>query len=87
MAEAAKGAAPPAWDIAAMQGLRCDVVNAALADGQVLLHVGQREQREDASVGVQRLQTLVLTPYSAKRLQELLAYLVSQHDQRRGDPA
>jgi hypothetical protein len=86
MADAATTAAP-AWDTAGMQSLRCDVVNAVLAEGQVVIHVGQRERREDASTGVQHLQTLVLTPYSAKRLQELLAYLVSQHHPRRGDPA
>lgn len=67
-----------------MASLRCDVANALGTASAVVLHLGQREQRTGGEAGVRLLRTLTLTPYSAKRLQELLAVLVREHDRRRG---
>jgi hypothetical protein len=49
----------------------------------VRVHFGQREAAEDGAAGVRLAHTLTLTPYAAKRLQELLAVLVGEHDRRR----
>jgi hypothetical protein len=75
---------PPAWDTARMETVRCDVASATVADGEVLLHFGQRATRADGVQGVQQVQGVRLTPYCAKRLQELLAVLVRDHDRRGG---
>lgn len=83
----AAGAHPPAWTTSRMETVRCDVANVAGTAAEVAIHVGQREQRENGEAGVARLATLRLTPYSAKRLQELLAVLVNEHDRRHGGPA
>lgn len=66
-----------------MQTLHCDVANASSEGAQVRVHFGQRETREDGDAGVRLSQTLQLTPYAAKRLQELLALLVGELDRRR----
>lgn len=69
-----------------METVRCDVANAGGAGQEVLVHLGRREARADGASGVGLARTVRLTPYGAKRLQELLAALVRDHDQRRGDP-
>lgn len=67
-----------------MQTLRCDVGQAVPEAGTVLVHLGQREAREDGAALVRPQAALQLTPYVAKRLQELLSLLVQEHDRRRG---
>lgn len=83
----AEGAPPPAWDTSRMATSRCDVANAAVTGAEVVVHAGVREAREDGTQGVALLHTLHLTPWSARRLQELLALLVREHDRRRGGPS
>lgn len=84
MADAADGARPPAWDISRMETARCDVASAALSSAGVVVHFGRRAAREGGAAGVDLVHTLELTPYGAKRLQELLAVLVRDHDRRPG---
>jgi len=67
-----------------METLPCDVANAAASGAGVIVQFGRREPRDGGAVGVNLVQTVELTPYAAKRLQELLAALVRDHDQRQG---
>lgn len=85
MADASDPNRPPPWDTAAMETLRCDVANAAVQGDEVMVHFGRREAGEGGELGVRHLRALRLTPYAAKRLQELLAVLVRDHDRRRGN--
>jgi hypothetical protein len=80
MADAADTPRPPAWDTSRMQTLRCDVANATGSAAGVRLQFGRREARPDGASGVSLCHGVALTPYAAKRLQELLAVLVRQHD-------
>lgn len=76
----------PAWNTAALETVRCDVANAAVERDRVQVHAGVRVVREDGTTGVEHARTLVLTPYAARRLQELLAVLLGEHDRRHGGP-
>lgn len=67
-----------------MQTLRCDVASAAVESAEVRIHFGERETREGGAAGVRQAHTLALAPHAAKRLHELLALLVGEHDRRRG---
>lgn len=77
---------PPKWDLSRLETARCDVANAANAGADVVVHFGRREDGDQGEAGVSLARTMQLTPYAAKRLQELLAVLVHEHDKRRENP-
>lgn len=74
------GGGPPPWDISDMVVARCDVASAAADAGKVALHFGRRAPRADGAVRVDLAQELELSPYAARRLQELLNALLRHHD-------
>lgn len=84
MADAPPAGQPRRWDITGMSTVRCDVASVTASSSTVALRFGLRETRADGAAGVRLAQVIELTPYSAKRLQELLAVLVREHDRRNG---
>jgi hypothetical protein len=70
------------WDTSQLRSSECNVANATSTSKEVILSFGVSGAR-DGSPGelhVELLHRVVLDPVAAKRLQQLLMKLVSEHE-------
>lgn len=77
----------PRWDDAAMQSAYANVCNVLGTREEVTLLFGTNKawQAGDHEVQVALSQRIVLTPYTAKRLAQMLAQGVKEYEQRFGE--
>jgi len=75
------------WDTSALKSSYCNFCNANSTREEVVLNFGIN-QTWDRGVGgeleMQLLHRIILSPYAAKRLHELLGRLVGEHETRYG---
>ncbi len=74
-------------DIANLKSSYCNFCNATATREEVVLNFGINQNWElgQKDVDVQLLHRIILNPYAAKRLQELLGQLVREHEGRYGE--
>jgi hypothetical protein len=73
-------------DTSNLRSSYCNVCNATSTREEVVLNFGLNENWDlgRADVNVQLLHRIILSPGAAKRLQELLTKLMSEHEARYG---
>jgi hypothetical protein len=83
---------PPAdsrlrWDTSGLKSSYCNVANATSTREEVILNFGVNENwdRPRAELQVQLLHRIILSPFAAKRLQELLTKLIREYESRYGE--
>jgi len=81
--------APPTgvkWDTSQLKSSYCNVANATSTREEVIINFGinQNWERPKAELEVQLLHRIILSPYAAKRLQELLNKLIREYESRHG---
>ena len=74
-------------DLANLKSSYCNFVNATATREEVVLNFGINQNWElgRKDVDVQLLHRIILSPYAAKRLQELLIQLMREHESRYGE--
>lgn len=82
--------APPSgvkWDTSELKSSYCNVANATSTREEVIINFGvnQNWDRPKAVHEVQLLHRIILSPYAAKRLQELLNKLIREYESRHGE--
>ncbi len=98
---AAAAAAPPAaatiqpsqklrFDMANIKSTDCNVCNATSTREEVVINFGINKTWDMTGAAgkdmeVQLEHRIILSPYAAKRLQDLLARLITEHEQRYGE--
>lgn len=87
---AASKNAPPTgvkWDTSQLKSCYCNVANATSTREEVIINFGvnQNRERPKAVHEVQLLHRIILSPYAAKRLQELLNKLIREYESRHGE--
>lgn len=82
----APGEARLRWDTSALKSSYCNVANATSTREEVILNFGVNENwdRPRAELEVQLLHRIILSPFAAKRLQELLTKLIGEYEARYG---
>jgi hypothetical protein len=91
--EPPKGKAPAAgeqrlrWDTSELKSSYCNVANATSTREEVVLNFGVNSnwERPRAELEVQLLHRIILSPFAAKRLQELLTKLIREYETRYGE--
>ncbi len=82
-------AAGPAvrWDTAELKSTYCNVANATSTRQEVVLNFGVNENRDRprAELGIELLHRVILSPFAARRLQQLLTKLVTEYESRHGE--
>lgn len=75
------------FDTAELKSSYCNVCNATSTREEVVLNFGINESwdREQGDVSVKLTHRIIVSPYAAKRLQELLTKLMTEHEGRYGD--
>lgn len=75
------------WDASALKSSYCNVANATSTREEVVLNFGVNENwdRPRAELEVQLLHRIILSPFAAKRLQELLTKLIREYETRYGE--
>lgn len=75
------------WDTSALKSSYCNVANATSTREEVVLNFGVNENwdRSRAELQVQLLHRIILSPFAAKRLQELLTKLIREYEARHGE--
>ncbi len=65
----------------------CNVANATTTREEVVINFGvnQNWDRSRTEFEIQLLHRIILSPYAAKRLQELLTKLVKEYETRHGE--
>ena len=74
-------------DMANLKSSYCNFVNASSTREEVVLNFGVNQNWElgHKDMEVQLLHRIILSPYAAKRLQELLTRLMQEHEGRYGE--
>jgi hypothetical protein len=75
------------WDTTGLKSSYCNVANATSTREEVILNFGVNENwdRPRAELQVQLLHRIILSPFAAKRLQELLNKLIREYEARYGE--
>lgn len=75
------------WDTSQLKSSYCNVANATSTREEVVLNFGvnQNWDRPRAELEVQLLHRVILSPFAAKRLQQLLTKLVADYESRHGE--
>lgn len=75
------------WDTTQLKSSYCNVANATSTREEVVLNFGvnQNWDRPRAELEIQLLHRVILSPYAAKRLQQLLTKLITEYESRHGD--
>jgi hypothetical protein len=75
------------WDTSGLKSSYCNVANATSTREEVVLNFGVNENwdRPRAALEVQLLHRIILSPFAAKRLQELLSKLIREYETRYGE--
>jgi hypothetical protein len=75
------------WDTSGLKSSYCNVANATSTREEVILNFGVNENwdRPRAELEVQLLHRIILSPFAAKRLQELLTKLIREYETRYGE--
>lgn len=84
------GAPDPAsvrWDTSQLKSSYCNIANATSTREEVVLNFGvnQNWDRPRAELEIQLLHRIILSPYAAKRLQQLLTKLITEYETRHGE--
>ena len=79
-------AAGPAvrWDTARLETTYCNVANATSTRQEVVLNFGvnQNGDRPRGELGIELLHRVILSPFAARRLQQLLTKLITEYESR-----
>jgi hypothetical protein len=83
----APGEARLRWDTTGLKSSYCNVANATSTREEVVLNFGVNENwdRQRTELEVQLLHRIILSPFAAKRLQELLTKLIREYESRYGE--
>ena len=75
------------WDTSELKSSYCNVANATSTREEVILNFGVNENwdRPRTELQVQLLHRIILSPFAAKRLQELLTKLIREYEARHGE--
>ena len=75
------------WDTSGLKSSYCNVANATTTREEVVQYFGVNENwdRPRAELEVQLLHRIILSPFAAKRLQELLTKLIREYEARHGE--
>lgn len=75
------------WDTSQIKSSYCNIANATSTREEVIINFGvnQNWERSRTELEVQLLHRIILSPYAAKRLQELLAKLIREYEARHGE--
>lgn len=75
------------WDTAQLKSTYCNVANATSTRQEVVLNFGVNPNRDQpgAELGIQLLHRVILSPFAARQLQQLLAKLIAEHESRHGE--
>jgi len=75
------------WDTSGLKSSYCNVANATSTREEVILNFGVNENwdRPRTELEVQLLHRIILSPFAAKRLQELLTKLIREYETRYGE--
>ncbi len=75
------------WDTTQLKSSYCNVANATSTREEVVLNFGvnQNWDRPRAELEIQLLHRVILSPFAAKRLQQLLAKLIGEYESRHGE--
>jgi len=82
------GETPPVdWDASEARSSHCNVANALPAPGGVLLNFGASRSPDGAGaeLAVELLHRVVLTPFAAQRLEELLIRVIRDYESVHGE--
>ena len=86
-AEAARGQQRLRFDTTGVKSTYCNVCNATSTREEVVVNFGVNKTWDMANspeMEVQVEHRIILSPFAAKRLQELLTRLMTEHEQRYG---
>ncbi|MBE0616166.1 MAG: DUF3467 domain-containing protein [Burkholderiales bacterium] len=74
------------WDTSQLKSSYCNIANATSTREEVIVNFGINEnwERPRTELEVQLLHRIILSPYAAKRLQELLTKLIKEYEARYG---
>lgn len=75
------------FDTANIKSTYCNVCNATSTREEVVINFGVNKTWDmgNRDLEVQLEHRIILSPFAAKRLQELLTKLISEHEQRYGE--
>ena len=75
------------WNTADVKSSYCNVANATSTREEVVINFGvnQNWDRSQAEFEIELLHRIILSPFAAKRLQELLSKLISEYEARHGE--
>ena len=75
------------WNTADVKSSYCNVANATTTREEVVINFGvnQNWDRQQAEFEIQLLHCIILSPFAAKRLQELLSKLIGEYEARYGE--
>ena len=75
------------WDTGQLKTTYCNVANATSTREEVMLNFGISQNRDppQAELGIQLLHRVILSPFAARRLQQLLAKLINEYESRHGE--
>jgi hypothetical protein len=78
---------PVRWDTTQLKSSYCNVANATSTREEVVLNFGvnQNWDRAGSELEIQLLHRIILSPYAAKRLQQLLQKLMTDYEARHGE--
>jgi hypothetical protein len=75
------------WNAADVKSSYCNVANATTTREEVVINFGvnQNWDRPQMEFEVQLLHRIILSPFAAKRLQQLLSRLITEYEGRYGE--
>ena len=75
------------WLTADVKSSYCNVANATTTREEVVINFGvnQNWDRQQRDFDIQLLHRIILSPFAAKRLQELLTKLIAEYETRYGE--
>jgi hypothetical protein len=75
------------WLTADVKSSYCNVANATSTREEVVINFGvnQNWDRQQRDFDIQLLHRIILSPFAAKRLQELLSKLIAEYETRHGE--
>jgi hypothetical protein len=75
------------WHTADVKSSYCNVANATTTREEVVVNFGvnQNWDRQQKDFDIQLLHRIILSPFAAKRLQELLTKLIAEYETRYGE--
>jgi hypothetical protein len=81
------GSQPVNIDTSNLKSSYCNVCNASSTREEVVLNFGVNQNWDlgQKNLEVQLLHRIILSPFAAKRLQEMLNKLISEHEARYGE--